>query len=135
MPCRNRHYQAIGAEQAGIYFRAIRQIGIGSLNLAHVTKAENGDMKPFGSTFWHNGARSTFFVKVPEAEAGRDIKHVGLLNRKANLTALRDYGYQLAFGPESIDVQSIASAPFKNWPVVRCSGGASRAPSSTRRSR
>ena len=37
------------AEVAGRYFRAVRQLGIGSLQIAHISKAENGDKKPFGS--------------------------------------------------------------------------------------
>ena len=47
------------AEVAGRYFRGLREIGVGSLHVAHITKGENADKKPFGSTFWHNGARST----------------------------------------------------------------------------
>jgi hypothetical protein len=52
------------AEVARRYFRAVRQIGGGSLHIAHVSKAEGADNKPFGSTFWHNGARSTWFDEV-----------------------------------------------------------------------
>jgi hypothetical protein len=38
------------AETAGKYFRAIRQLGdVGSLHVAHVSKAEGADQKPFGS--------------------------------------------------------------------------------------
>jgi hypothetical protein len=36
------------AEIAGAYFRAVRQIGGGSLHVAHVSKAEGADQKPFG---------------------------------------------------------------------------------------
>jgi len=51
------------AEVAGRYFRAVRSIGIGGLHVAHVSKAEDADRKPFGSAFWHNGARATWYVK------------------------------------------------------------------------
>jgi hypothetical protein len=55
------------AEVASRYFQAIRRLGsVGSLNIAHITKGEGSDRKPFGSTFWHNGARSTWFAKVAE---------------------------------------------------------------------
>ena len=50
------------AEVAARYFRALRRIGVGSLSIAHV-RQENGDQKPFGSSFWHNGFRSTTFAK------------------------------------------------------------------------
>src|SRR5688572_10760053 len=45
------------AEVAGRYFRAVREIGCGSLHIAHVNRSEENDKKPFGSAFWHNGAR------------------------------------------------------------------------------
>jgi hypothetical protein len=73
------------AEIAGRYFRAVRQIGGGSLHIAHISKAEGADKKPFGSTFWHNGARSTWYVKLAEGTADSDVLSVGFFNRKANL--------------------------------------------------
>ena len=48
------------AEMASAYFRAVRQIGVGSLHIAHVNRSDTGDKKPFGSSFWHNGAPSTW---------------------------------------------------------------------------
>ena len=42
------------AESALAYFRATRQLRIGGIHLAHVSKAETGDQRPFGSAFWHN---------------------------------------------------------------------------------
>lgn len=77
------------AEVAGRYFRAVRQIGCGSLHVAHVSKAMDADKKPFGSTFWHNGARSTWFAKVDEETTGGDELKVGLFNKKSNLGKLR----------------------------------------------
>lgn len=88
------------AEVAGRYFRATRQIGeIGSLHIAHISKAEGSDQKPFGSAFWHNGARSTWFAKLAETTPdGRTIQ-LGLYNRKANLGPLRAaVGFEVAFG-------------------------------------
>jgi hypothetical protein len=76
------------AEVAGRYFRAVRQIGGGSLHVAHVSKAEGADKKPFGSTFWHNGARATWNVQLAESTAGTDILNLGLFNRKSNLSKL-----------------------------------------------
>ena len=73
------------AEVAGNYLRAVRSLGIGSLNLAHISKAEGGDQKPFGSAFWHNGARLTWFAKVAEGNPGDSEITLGLFNRKANL--------------------------------------------------
>jgi len=77
------------AEVAGRYFRAARQIGGGGLHIAHINKSENADQKPFGSTFWHNGARSSWFVEKSEESTDGDILKIGLFNRKSNLGRLR----------------------------------------------
>jgi len=90
------------AEVAAGYFRGLRRIGVGSLNVAHV-RQENGDQKPFGSTFWHNGARSTWFVKRSSETAANDVVEVGLFNRKANTGPLaRSTGWRIEFGEDRI---------------------------------
>ena len=60
------------AEVAGAYFRSVRQIGGGSLHLAHINKSDSGDKKPFGSAFWHNLARATWFIKAAESNSMED---------------------------------------------------------------
>jgi hypothetical protein len=69
------------AEVASRYFRALRQLEVGSLNLAHVTKGEGNDKRPFGSTFWHNGARACWYAEQADA-APSDRIHIGIFNRK-----------------------------------------------------
>ena len=76
------------AETAGRYFRAIREIGPGSVHLAHVTKGEDNDKRPFGSAFWHNGARSTWNIQAAEPTPDGSFQ-VALYNRKTNLSAIR----------------------------------------------
>lgn len=89
------------AEVAGAYFRALRSIGVGSLNIAHTTKAEGGDLKPFGSTFWHNGARSTWYVKRAAGEDGSPRISIALFNRKANLGPIAPaVGFDVEFGDD-----------------------------------
>ena len=59
------------------------------MNIAHVNKSDQGDQKPFGSTFWANGARATWFVtKSGESGDGSQFT-LGLFNRKANTGPLR----------------------------------------------
>jgi len=88
------------AESAGRYFRSVRQIGIGSLHIAHVTKTEFGDQKPFGSVFWHNGARSTYYAKLVDDNDVGTIK-IGIFHRKANLGRLnRPVAYEIVFEPD-----------------------------------
>jgi hypothetical protein len=89
------------AEVAGRYFRAVRQIGGGSLHVAHVSKGEGADKKPFGSAFWHNGARSTWYSQLAEGSADSDVLQIGLFNRKANLGRLRPpVGFSITFSDE-----------------------------------
>ncbi len=89
------------AETAAAYFRAVRRIGVGSLHIAHITKGENGDQKPFGSAFWANGARSTWFAKRSSGSPDAGRISVGLFNRKNNLGQLAPaIGYEIEFGPD-----------------------------------
>jgi hypothetical protein len=87
------------AEHANGYIRALRQIGGGSMSLAHITKnAETNDQKPFGSVFFHNGFRSTWFInRAQTAPDGQQIT-IGLVHRKANLGRLQPaIGWQIDF--------------------------------------
>ena len=89
------------AEVASAYSRAVRQIGPGSLHIAHVSKSDGADQKPFGSAFWHNGARATWFVKLAETLPGGNQINIGLYNRKANLGGLRPaVGFEITFSPD-----------------------------------
>lgn len=99
------------AEVAARYFRALRRIAVGSLNVAHV-RQENGDQKPFGSAFWHNGFRSTIFAKRSTETTGA-LLDVGLFNRKQSTgPTSRPTGYRIDFGDgrtsfESVEVANI----------------------------
>ena len=73
---------AENSDTAGRYVLAVRQLGIPCLLIAHVTKSEDGDKKPFGSAFWSNSARLTWFVK--KAGDWGDSTTVALFNRKNN---------------------------------------------------
>jgi AAA domain len=97
------------AEVAGRYFMALRSLGVGSLNIAHVNKSDQGDQKPFGSTFWHNGARSTWFMKAGgTTPTGLSV---GLFNRKANLGPLRlPIGYEIDFDLDTTTFRRIEVA-------------------------
>ena len=108
------------AEQALAYFRAVRQIGVGSLHIAHISKGDNAEHKPFGSSFWHNSARSTWFVK-PAADGPvlSGVTTIGLFNRKANLGPLQPaLGFDVTFTDTTTqftrvnvaDVDDLASA-------------------------
>jgi len=67
-------------------FRALRQLGIAALILAHVSKEDA--KKPFGSAFWWNLSRSVWRLSH---EQDPDANHmdVGLEHRKANAFKLQ----------------------------------------------
>jgi hypothetical protein len=103
------------AEHATAYFRAVRQIGVGSLHVAHINRSENGDQKPFGSSFWHNLARATFFVKQASASTdGREV-NVGVFQRKANLGPVRPaIGFRFGFETERTTVTRVDLADVED---------------------
>ncbi|HET7686167.1 MAG TPA: hypothetical protein VFM19_07190, partial [Candidatus Limnocylindria bacterium] len=67
---------ALKAETPAQYNSALTKLGLPSLSIAHVVKDSNLEY-PFGSVFWHNGARLTWSL-------GRENGKVLLVNRKAN---------------------------------------------------
>jgi len=97
------------AESALNYFRAVRQLRIGSLHIAHTTKTgEAAEQRPFGSTFWHNSARSTWFAKQASVSPDGRLLTIGLFNRKQNLGALRPaVGFEIAFDDERTSFQRV----------------------------
>ena len=97
------------AEVAGRYFQTLRQLGtFGSLQIAHISKAEGSDQKPFGSAFWHNGSRATWFVKLADEMPESKTITVGLYNRKANLGARKPaVGFKITFGDERTDFRPV----------------------------
>ena len=108
------------AEVAGRYFQAVRQLGIvGSLHVAHVSKADGADRKPFGSTFWHNGARATWNVKLSETPPGANQIIVGLYNRKANLGGLRPAaGFKITFTDDRTTFRRVELADVPDLAAV-----------------
>jgi len=77
-------YACIGAdaytpEGATQYTAAIKQFKRPVLTLAHKTKSKDEQDKPFGSVFWHNGARLTISVDAKGYDDPREVK-----TRKSN---------------------------------------------------
>lgn len=96
------------AEAALSYFRSVRQIGIGSLHIAHITKGDGNDQKPFGSSFWHNSARATWFVKLAATSPDGQVSTIGLFNRKANLGPLQPaLAFDVTFQSDRTSLQRV----------------------------
>lgn len=106
------------AEAAGKYFMAVREINCGSLHIAHQTKGEMGDQKPFGSVFWFNGARSIWYAQANERLEGDNKLQVGFIHRKNNLGQKHpSVGFRIEFHdrrtiftPEAIQENADAAA-------------------------
>lgn len=96
------------AEAAGAYFRALRQLHTGTMLLAHVSKSEGADRKPFGSSFWHNLARMTWFVERAEECGDPSTLTITCHNRKANIGPLRpSVAYEFHFTDDRITVRRV----------------------------
>lgn len=117
------------ASTAQEYLRACRSLGIGTLHAAHVAGAtEMREHRPFGSVFWHNGARSTWFAKAEdEAQDTTHSRTVALINRKTNLSSRRAaLAYRFEFQPNQVrivkadptTVESATSA-LPQWQRIR----------------
>jgi hypothetical protein len=91
------------SDAAMAWNRAFRTLDCGGLALAHVRKdgqnPAEAEKYPFGSIYWHNSARCTWFVKVSEnALTDGRTKTIGLFNRKMNLSAkLPAVGFAIDF--------------------------------------
>jgi hypothetical protein len=70
-----------------------RSFGVGSLHLAHTTKAgDNAKLKPFGSTFWHNSARSSWYIEAVTGKTRNGVTATDLkfYHRKSNFGPLEE---------------------------------------------
>lgn len=102
------------AESAIGYFRALRTLNVGSLVIAHVTKSEDGDKRPFGSSFWHNSARSTWHAKRSNPDDDGPEINVLLSQRKCNRGRLRSpLALSIQFGPTQTTITrtSVSNSP------------------------
>jgi len=87
------------------FCNAIRGLNVTSLLIGHQTKENDKSQKPFGSTFWHNAARSTLEVRQ-QRDPGENTIHVGLYHRKMNDGMLeKPSGYAIKFEDSQIVFQ------------------------------
>ena len=86
------------SDSALAYFRAIQrlnELGVTAITLAHVTKSartkegkkNSENDQPFGSIYWHNSARATYYVEAEAAKDRNDFYTVSVENKKMNIAA------------------------------------------------
>jgi len=95
------HDEPSSADAATAFFRAVRQLGIGTLLVAHVPKSqvEQGYERPFGSQFWWALVRSAWFLVAQQGDGSRLI--TGFYHRKSNLSRLMPaIGFSITFGAD-----------------------------------
>ena len=110
------------AEVAIEFFKAWRRIGRGGLAIAH-TRAEDGEQRPFGSVFWHNLSRATWFLRrvgeqtAPVSPSGQSTITLGVFQRKANFGPLRaPFGLELAL--ENADDDTLARVTVRRTDIT-----------------
>lgn len=88
-------------DSARLYFKALRSLGIGTMNLAHIPKAQEGrEAQIFGSVFFKAGARSAWFVDKASDNPRGELR-CGVHHRKSNIGALlSSRGFRLVFEGE-----------------------------------
>jgi hypothetical protein len=120
------------SENAMAYNRAFRALDCGGMAIAHIRKDAQSPAEaekfPFGSIFWHNSARCTWFAKAAEDTAIEErTKTIGLFNRKMNLSAkLPAIGFAVDFEADRtsiarVDVADVAdlAASLPLWQRIR----------------
>lgn len=96
-------------EGAAGYFRYLRQLRIGSLNVAHIPKQydDGREAQIFGSIFFKNGARSVWFIERAKENPPGELRF-GLYHRKNNVGALlKPKGFKLVFRSERTAIETI----------------------------
>jgi hypothetical protein len=102
------------AQVALAFFQALARLEVGAVMLAHVNKSGDTD-KPFGSAFWHNSARATWYVKRAQ-EVGGSSLNLGLYQRKVNDgTTAHPLGLRFDFTP---DRTTISQADLNRVPEL-----------------
>jgi hypothetical protein len=94
------------AEVALRYFRALRQLRVGSLTIAHISSGEHATEKPFGSVFWHNSARSTWYLEQSAHSQDDHGVLVGCYQKKNNFGRKQTAGLHIDFRPERTVIES-----------------------------
>ena len=96
------------AEYALRMCNAVRSLNVTALLIGHDTKSGGQSGRPFGSTFWHNEARSTLEVKK-SSEPQEGLMQLGLYHRKFNDGQLsQPFGITIRFEQDAVKFERSA---------------------------
>ena len=101
-------------ETAAAYYAALRRLRVGSLSVAHVTKASTSrDARPedatvYGSAFWCSLARSAWHLGRADNDENRMT--LGLFHAKHNYGKLPPIGLELTFSEGHTSIEPIDAA-------------------------
>ncbi len=104
------------AEAAAGVYGALRRLGVGSLVVAHVTKASTAkeakpdDATPYGSAFWWNLARSAWHLRRADDESDGPRQTLGLFHSKHNYGGFPPIGLELTFAEGDIRIVRVDAA-------------------------
>ena len=107
-------YTPEGATQ---YTLAIAQFRRPVLTLAHKTKSKDDQDKPFGSVFWHNGARLTISVDAKGYDDPREL-HTRKANHGADFHRAIEWGWVGTGLPDRLDEIDLKGDRADEWQQV-----------------
>lgn len=100
-------------ESARHYFKGLRQLGVGSLNVGHIPKGSNDggtgkEVSLFGSIFFRNGVRSGWYVEAAATNPSGELRF-GVHHKKTNVGQyLPSLGYKALFvGDHTITIEPV----------------------------
>jgi lambda repressor-like predicted transcriptional regulator len=90
------------SEAARMYFGAMRQFGVASIGITHMSKDKKNNDKPFGSVYYWNYARAVWFMQKVQ-ESGDNESEIALFHKKANASDLQvPRSYKVDFSNDQI---------------------------------
>lgn len=97
--------QLENAEIVGVFFSALRQLGIGSTVITHTSKNPNGGPSTaFGSVYWSNLSRSVWEIVGNQEEGSKELS-IGVKHTKVNERGRQPRrGYTFRFLDDSVEV-------------------------------
>jgi hypothetical protein len=95
------------SEAARTYFGAMRQFGVASLGITHMSKDKRNNDKPFGSVYYWNYARAVWFMQKVQ-ESGNNESEIALFHKKANASDLqKPRSFKVDFSNDQIKYTSV----------------------------